>query len=365
MRYFFVTLLVIPFFVQAQQWRNILIGTYTGSGSHGIYSARVNIKTGAIEIKDSIAAANPSFLAFSPNKKFVYAVVENGKDKQGKVAAFAYDANTAKLTFLNEVLSGGDHPCHIMVHPTGKAVAVANYSGGNFSIIQINDDGSLSDKIKTIQHYGSSIDTIRQKSPHVHQVIFSKTGNQLYVTDLGTDKVNIYGIDNKEGFIAIGEKPMPIISMQKGSGPRHIALSKNENELYVLNELKGSVSIFIKDKNGYLLKQTILVDTISKIPGSAQILLTKNNMYIYTSNRAEANTIGVLKNNEKGATLIQSISTEGIKPRNFVFSPNEKYILVANQVSNTIQVFARGKDGKLELTEKKINIPSPVCLLFE
>ena len=78
----------------------------------------------------------------------MYAVVENGKDKQGKVAAFAYDANTAKLTFLNEVLSGGDHPCHIMVHPTGKAVAVANYTGGNFSIIQIDKDGSLSNNIK-------------------------------------------------------------------------------------------------------------------------------------------------------------------------------------------------------------------------
>jgi 6-phosphogluconolactonase len=154
--------------------------------------------------------------------------------------------------------------------------------------------------------------------------------------------------------------------MQKGSGPRHIALSKNENELYVLNELIGSVSIFKKDKNGYLLMQTILVDTVSKIPSSAQIVINKKNKYLYVSNRAEANTIAVLKVKQNSTLeLIQTISTNGIKPRNFILTPNEKFILAANQVSNTIQVLKVNKDGTLISTNQSLQVPNPVCILID
>jgi 6-phosphogluconolactonase len=366
MRFFFITLLILPFFVEAQNWRNMLIGTYTANSSYGIYMAKVNVKTGALEIKDSVAIENPSFLAFSPTKKFLYAVIENGKDKPGKVAAFAYDANTLKLSYINEVLSGGDHPCHLMVHPSGNALAVANYSGGNFSIIPINKDGSLSTDLKTIQHYGKSMDTTRQNSPHVHQTVFSKMGDKLYVTDLGKDEVSLYDVTNKNGVVKVGEKPSSIINMQPGNGPRHIVLSKSEKELYVLNELTGSISFLKKGIPNYTLLQTLLADTISKKPGSAQIVINKKNKYLYVSNRADANTIAVfkIKQNNK-LELIQTISTNGIKPRNFILTPNEKFLLAANQISNTIQVFKVGKNGKLKSTNQSLHVPSPVCILVD
>jgi 6-phosphogluconolactonase len=367
MRYFFVTLLVIPFFVQAQQWRNVLIGTYTGSGSHGIYSAKVNIKTGALQLHDSIAVENPSFLAFSPNKKFVYAVIENGKDKPGKVAAFAYDSKSAKLTFLNEVLSGGDHPCHLMVHPSGKALAVANYTGGNFSIIQINADGSLSSYSKTIQHYGKSVDTIRQNSPHVHQTVFSSKGDLLYVTDLGIDKVKVYKVNNENDVIKVNTEVYDELQVKAGSGPRHIALNKQENKVYILNELVGSVDVFVKGINAkYSLASTAKADTISKKSGSAQIVINKKNNYLYVSNRADANTIAVFKvNRNNRLTLIQTISTNGIKPRNFILTPNEKFILAANQVSSNINVFKVNKNGTLTNTNQSLQVPNPVCILID
>jgi 6-phosphogluconolactonase len=365
MRNLFFILLILANTATAQN-NTFLIGTYTKTGSYGIYVANFNSSTGDITLHDSASIENPSFLAFSPNKKFVYAVVENGVDKPGKVATFTYHAKNKKLQFINEVESGGDHPCHLMVHPSGKALAVANYNGGNFSVIQINADGSLSNKSYTKQHYGSSVDTTRQKSPHVHQVTFSAKGDRLYVTDLGIDKVLIYPITTYSNSITVGDKPVEEIATTPGAGPRHLALSKNNKQVFVLNELSGTVDFLQKKDGKHFLQQAIVSDSISKKPGSAQIILSANNKFVYSSNRADANTITVFANpNGTKLQRLQSISTNGIKPRNFVLSPNEKYMLVANQVSNIIQVFTRSKDGKLTLTDKKINIPSPVCLLFE
>ncbi len=363
---YFIVLLFVVGNAKAQQTKTFLVGTYTKTGSYGIYIAKFNATTGEIKLHDSVAIENPSFLAFSPNKTFVYAVVENGIDKPGKVAAFLYNANTKQLQFINEVASGGDHPCHLMVHPSGKALAVANYTGGNFSIIQINKDGSLSNTIYTKQHYGSSVNTARQKSPHVHQVTFSKKGDVLYVTDLGSDKVFLYPVHINNNEVIVKDTPIEEISVTAGAGPRHIALSKNEKKLFILNELSGTVDLLEKNGGNYFLKQSIISDSISEHAGSAQIIITRNNKFLYTSNRADANTLTVFSN-RNGSILkqLQSISTNGVKPRNVVLSPNEKYVLVANQVSNTIQVFARNNKGKLTLTDKKINIPSPVCLLFE
>ena len=56
----------------------IVCGTYTGSGSYGVYSLAFDNQTGDIELIDSVSAENPSYLALSEDKKFVYAVRESG-----------------------------------------------------------------------------------------------------------------------------------------------------------------------------------------------------------------------------------------------------------------------------------------------
>jgi 6-phosphogluconolactonase len=62
---------------------------------------------------------------------------------------------------------------------------------------------------------------------------------------------------------------------------------------------------------------------------------------------------------------IQTISTEGKTPRNFVLDPTGKYLLAANQDSDTIVIFHVDQaSGKLKPTNGTIKLPSPVCLQF-
>src|SRR6266567_875223 len=94
------------------------VGTYTRPNkSKGIYAWRFNPATGK---RTSIGlvgeTVSPSFLAVSPNRKFLYAVNEIGNykgEKAGSVSAFAIDAKTGMLKLLNTVSSKGDGPCHL------------------------------------------------------------------------------------------------------------------------------------------------------------------------------------------------------------------------------------------------------------
>ena len=98
---------------------------------------------------------------------------------------------------------------------------------------------------------------------------------------------------------------------------------------------------------------------------SADIHVSSNGKYLYTSNRDSLNTISVfeIQPSEGYIRPIQSQSTLGKTPRNFNFDPKGNFLLVANQNSNEIVVFSINKEtGLLNDTLKRINVGSPVCI---
>ena len=124
----------------------VYIGAYTLRRGKGIYTFRFNSATGKVTAL-SLAAETPSpaFLAVHPNRKFLYAANEHdGPDVAGKndtVSAYAIDAKTGALTFLNKVSCRGEGPAHIAVDKTGKALLAANYRSGSLALLPILPDG--------------------------------------------------------------------------------------------------------------------------------------------------------------------------------------------------------------------------------
>ncbi|OLE60322.1 MAG: hypothetical protein AUG74_16020 [Bacteroidetes bacterium 13_1_20CM_4_60_6] len=89
---------------------------------------------------------------------------------------------------------------------------------------------------------------------------------------------------------------------------------------------------------------------------------------MYVSNRGH-NSIAVFSVADSTAALAleQTVSTEGDWPRNFSLHPSGRWLLVANQRSDSVVVFGRDPDsGRLTPTRppQRIAIPSPVCLRF-
>jgi 6-phosphogluconolactonase len=81
----------------------LFVGTYTTGKSKGIYVYKFNANNGELQwLSNTDSSSNPSFLAVSPNGKYLYAVNETGGEQPGRVSAFAFDKNNATLRLLNQ-----------------------------------------------------------------------------------------------------------------------------------------------------------------------------------------------------------------------------------------------------------------------
>jgi len=367
MRFLFISLMMMLINGLFAQDNYLLAGTYTGKNSEGIYVYKFNTSTGAMEKVSSLLTENPSYLVFSKDKKFVYSVNENGNDKGG-VSSFAFDGSTGKLTKLNSQLSNGDHPCYISIDNSGKWVVAGNYTGGNFSVYPVKEDGSLGDASQIIQHTGGSVNKQRQEKPHVHSVVFSPDGKYLAVVDLGTDKIYMYPFDPSS------DKPVAEKAVENatapGAGPRHIFFHQSLPYAYTIEELSGNVSAYNVSADGTLKN----IQTVTSHPqgykgdiGSAAIKISNDGKSLYASNRGGSNTIAAFTIDQStGKIKTQKIVNSGGKaPRDFTIDPTDNFILSANGGSDNITIFKRNKEtGVPEDVGKQVTISQPVCLVF-
>jgi len=362
-------LLVLSFASFAQQEHYLLIGTYTSGKSEGIYVYKFNSENADNSFVSTARTSNPSFLAVSPDQQFVYSVNEDSGGKKfpdgGGITSFSFDAGKGSLTEINSRFSAGKDPCYVSIDKTGKWLFAGNYSSGSLGLFPINKNGSIDSVRQLIKHNGSGPDTSRQRSAHVHSTVLSNDQQYLYVPDLGIDKVMIYRFSNKKGKLTAA--PTPFVKSVPGSGPRHFETDHANKYAYLMEELSGTVSVLkiLPGKLQPIQRISALSKDFKGLIGSADIHVSPDGKYLYCSNRGESNSITIFSINKLTGklTFITEQSTLGIQPRNFNFDPSGNYLLVANQHTDEIVIFRINKQsGLLTDTNKRINVPSPVCI---
>lgn len=350
---------------QAQKSRlNLIVGTYTnGCNSKGIYVFDFDSNTGDFHLKNnSENTISPSYLTVSDDTKFVYSVNENGDEST--ISSFEFSSSTGKLDFINKRDSKGANPCYII--NDDKNVIVANYSGGNISVFGKNGDGSISEAKQIVPHFGKGINAQRQESPHVHMVYFSPDKKYILANDLGNDKLCVYQYNRDSGNEVLKIKDS--VAIKAGSGPRHLTFGKDGKNVYLLQELDGTLTVF-NYSNGILKKiqeATIIAKEFKGVISSADIHISPDGKFLYATNRGTANNISIFKILKDGKLELKAQTNSlGIGPRNFAIDPSGNFLLVAHQNSNDIVIFKRNKStGSLTDTGKKIDLCSPVCLVF-
>jgi 6-phosphogluconolactonase len=353
-----------------KQW--VYVGTYTGKNSKGIYRFEFDPATGKLSNRALVAETpNPTFLAISPDHRFLYAVNEIGNFKgksSGAVSAFAIDAKTGELKLLNQQPSGGGGPCHIVIDKQAKHVLVANYGGGSASVLPIDADGKLGDSTAFIQHKGSSVDKGRQAGPHAHCANFDAANKYAFVTDLGLDKVLIYKYDAAKG--TLKENDPPSVSVTGGAGPRHLAFHPNGKYAYVINEMGSTMTAMSYDPATGTLKP---IETASTLPkefkgntSTAEVEVHPSGKFVYGSNRGHDSIVTYAIDDKTGKPTLVGHQGKGIKtPRHFMIDPSGKYLLVGNQNGGSIAVFRIDpKTGELTPTEETVEVGAPVCLVM-
>lgn len=348
----------------------LFVGTYTRGGSGGIYRLSMNPESGALRVLDSYGGVeNPSFLAISPDNRFLFSVSETGSfmgATTGSVASFAIDATTGNLSKLSQQPSGGAAPAYVCVDSGARFVFVANYTGGNVAMLPVNESGVLAPPVSVRQHTGSSVHPQRQQRPHAHSIVLTPSERFAVAADLGTDRLMVYRIEAT----ALVPADPPSYAVTPGDGPRHLAFHPNGRWAYVINELSSSITAYEFDGNAGSFSY---IDTISTLPTGfsgqntcAEVRVAPSGNFVYGSNRGHNSIAAFAVDEASGALgLVQHEPTGGSTPRNFEIDPTGRYVVAANQDSNNLVVLAiDAATGALSPTGETATVPVPVCVRF-
>lgn len=343
---------------------SFLLGAYTDSEDQGIGLLTFNPEKNILQTQILAAgASNPSFVISNRAQTLVFAVEEIGGENGGKVKSFKFDRQSNTLELLDTKDTFGDHPCYLSLDAKGEILVVGNYSGGNFSAYKINE-GILT-HIQTYQHEGQSINPARQEKAHVHSTVFHPNGKQLLVGDLGTDKIHLYDF-NPTFAVPFNNSDPGYLEVAAGAGPRHLAIHPSGSPVYLIHEMTAELGVYSYDSGKMSNIQVLPLtgdDFVGNV-GAAEVRISPDAKFVYASNRGDANEITVFEIGKTGElTFVERVKTGGENPRNFVITSDGKFLLVANQSSDSIIVFERSlKTGKLKKTGAETKFHKPVYL---
>jgi 6-phosphogluconolactonase len=197
----------------------------------------------------------------------------------------------------------------------------------------------------------------------VHSTVFRPNGKQLLVGDLGTDKIHFY---NYQPDFAVPFAPSqpPYLEVSAGAGPRHLVVHPSGNRIYLVHELTAELGVYDFNSLKTVQALSLTSDDFVGDVGAAEVRMSPDSKFVYVSNRGDANEITVFRADKDGnLEFVERVNTGGKMPRNFNFTADGEYLLVAHQASGDVVVFKRDiKSGKLQQTEYKTSINKPVYL---
>ena len=346
-----------------------LLGTYTEKPQEGINLLAFHPQADKIEILHVASDIdNPSFVIANTAQTLVFSTEETSSEQGGKVTSFKLNKATNTLEKINSVFTQGGSPCHLSLDPTERFLVVSNYSGGNITVIPVDQEGMLSSEIQVIQHQGSSINPDRQKAPHVHSAVFHPTEKRVFVADLGTDKIYLYDVADNDTAPLSPATP-EAFAVEAGAGPRHILFNEAGDRFYLIHELTAEVGVYAYEQGqiSHLETQALIPEDFVGEVGAAEVRIAPDGKYLYASNRGDANTLTAFAINPNNGRLteVQHVSSEGVAPRNFAITPDGKFLLCGNQNSDEIVVFARDlENGTISRSQAALSVSKPVYFYF-
>ncbi len=135
----------------------------------------------------------------------------------------------------------------------------------------------------------------------------------------------------------------------------------------MIDELDSTITTYRKKGPALTPIQTVpsCPDSFTGYSTGAEIAVDRAGRNVYVTNRGH-DSVGVFAIDKVKGTLSprQWVPTRGMVPRFFAFDPDERFLYVANQGSDTIFGYRRGTDGKLSPTPIKVSVGSPACIVF-
>ncbi|RZQ62943.1 lactonase family protein [Amycolatopsis suaedae] len=320
----------------------VYLGSYSTWGEPPGAGLQVATRSGqALRVGATVAdMADSSWLALSADRRRMYVTNEL---EAGRVTALDV-SDAARPRILNSRSTGGAHPTHLTVHPSGKYLLSANYTGGSVAVNPILAGGKLGEPTDVVKH------PKRERDPHAHQVVVDPSGRWVLAVDLGADAVFVYRLDQATGKLALNQR----LDLPSGAGPRHLAFHPRGGFAYVLGELRAEITVAAFDAGRGRLTTGQVIPTVDPSAPApqypAEIVVSPDGRFVYASNRGEDTIATFTVNGASLARLTPNVPTGGVWPRHFTLDPSGRWIYVANQRSGTVSWLPRdpatGRLGK-------------------
>jgi len=349
----------------------LFVGTYTGgeqsdsvvTNSKGIYSFKLDPQIGSLKLTGAYSHGDidPSFFAIRGGILYT----ENERKDMGTLRSFAIQKD-GSLSFVDKAETKGSKCVYVCVDDFGPYLFGTNYASGSVMVMKSDAAGQLT-LTDLVQHYGSSIVPVRQDAPHAHSVRQTPDGKGIIIPDLGIDKVMNYLLDRETGKLKPNTN-QESISVTPGDGPRHFVFHPNRKFAYLLTEIGNRIYVYSFDEAIAVLTElqtiSVLPESFTGVSHSAEIIISKDGTFLYTSNRGHDTIAGFAVDPFNGK--LESIGfwpSGGKSPRHICLGPNENYIIAANKDSNDVCVIQRNtKTGVLGKVIQKEEVPAPACV---
>lgn len=355
-----------------QEQIRVYVGSYSKPGPYfeangaGIYTLALDLTTGALtEIGCSEDIVNASYLAKLPGENRVVVTSDEyfSQDQNHgcEVHLCEIDEETGKLRKLASESTHGTATCHLTLNRAGDRAYVASYMNG---ILTAHDvcEGKISPATDIVRYSGSSANVDRQEGAHAHQAVLTPDECWLYVCDLGSDKIWIHDLSDLNGEPAFVEVPA-------GYGPRHLVCHPEMPLVYLFCELSSMLLVFRREKGSlvFVSEHDTLPKSVTAVPAGAAIRIHPSLKSLVVSNRSD-DSITFFRIDASGLPeFVSHIATGGDEPRDVEFDPSGRWLLIANQNSNTMTVFPVSPDTGLTTSERpvaELACGSPVAILF-
>lgn len=363
----------------------LLLGTYTSDeddGSKGIYALSPD-KPSPYPVG---AQPNPSYIIRHPeHKHLVYAVSEAGDDPTSNIVVWHFETSDNGTEVLESEEAAarfslkGEGACHLAIQ--GNLLVTANYGSGSADVVKLDDEGMPVRSLAHIQHEGTGPREDRQDAAHVHWAGFTADGTRLLLTDLGTDTVTAYSVEELEALAeteSAEKNDLRVVQKLKlpgGEGPRHIAVAPANdeqgegNDIYVLTEL-GHKIFHVKDDGKSLTIRDIypLLDEEAEADHdntASAISLSPDGRTLLASERG-VDLLVTFKRNPATGTLdhASTVRSGSRVPREARILPDGKTVAAGHQEGSELVLLALDSEtSELGDTLAKIPVSKVVCVL--
>jgi 6-phosphogluconolactonase (cycloisomerase 2 family) len=349
----------------------------------GIYVFEMNPANGVLTQREiNSDGTNPSCLALDPSRAHLYSVNEvatfHGEDS-GSVSAYAVDRAAGHLTFLNTVSSGGAGPAHLSVHPSGKYVLVANYTGGTEAVLPIRANGELGPATEVIHNQGTlgpdrphsapvgNFAISGHDKPHAHMIQADASGRFVFAADLGLDRIFIWKFDVEDGKLIPNDPDS--VALPPGDGPRHFVFHPGGRWFYSIQEEGSTIVAFDYNSGRGRLTEK---QTVSSLPKgfvgtnfTSEIQVSADGKFLYAANRLH-DSIAWFSISATGTLAWGGEEwTRGDYPRSFTIDPTGNFLYCCNQHGDAITTFhVNRKTGALTFTGIYTPIGTPSNIVF-